>query len=140
MAHKFLYWVKNNKFEFFRFTIAGFSFALLDLLFLYLLVEYFHIYYLMATTISFSIITFAGFFIQKKFTFRDKSGIYVKQIIFFALISIIGLLLNTFFMYIFTSLLGLWYIFSNIITKMVVLSWNYFGNKYITFKNKVQFE
>lgn len=135
MAHKFLYWVKDNDmYEFFRFTIAGFLFASLDLLFLYILVEYFNVWYLIATTISFSIITFAGFFIQKKFTFRDKTRIYVKQIIFFALISVIGLLLNTFFMYVFTGLLGLWYMFSNIITKVVVLLWNYFGNKHLTFK------
>lgn len=136
MAHKFLSWVKNNKAcEFFRFTIAGLLFASLDLLFLYFLVAYLNIWYLLATTISFSTITLAGFFIQKRFTFKDESENNAKQIVFFVLISGIGLLLNTIFMYIFVGFFGLWYVSSNIITKGVIILWNFFGNKYITFNN-----
>jgi putative flippase GtrA len=126
----------NNAFqEFTSYALIGLFCAILDLLLLFILVEYFNVWYLAAAIISFSVITFLGFFIQKKYTFKDYSKKNTKQLTFFIIISAIGLILNTFFMYFFVGVLGFWYIFSNIPTKIFVLLWNYFANKKITFKS-----
>ena len=129
--------INDYKFsEFSRYSLVGLLCALLDIVFLYIFVEYLHFWYLLATTISFSSITYLGYFVQKKFTFRNKSKNHNKQFFLFSFVSITGLIANTILMYLFVSILGIWYILSNIITKIIILFWNFFANKYITFNNR----
>jgi putative flippase GtrA len=135
MVRKFLSLAKKNNSVFLRFILAGGVFAATDVLFLFILVDYFHIWYLASATISFSLITLFGFFIQKKFTFRDSSVTSKAQFLKFSIISIAGLLLNAIFIYLFVRTIGLWYIFANLLTKVIVLLWNYLANKKITFKS-----
>lgn len=118
-----------------RYLFVGGICAILDLILLYLLVEYLHIWYLSATIISFTIITCGGYFIQKNFTFRNASKNHKRQLPVFFVIASIGLLINTSCMFFFVSIIGIWYIIANIITKFIVLVWNYFANKHITFNN-----
>ena len=124
--------------EFFRYFFVGLLCAVLDLFFLYLLVEFLNIWYLLAATISFSVITYGGYFLQKKFTFRNTSRNDSKKIFIFVLVSICGLIANAASMYVLVGIFGIWYILSNIITKKIVLLWNFLTNKYITFNNKYE--
>ena len=124
--------------EFFRYFFVGLLCAVLDLFFLYLLVEFLNIWYLLAATISFSVITYGGYFLQKKFTFRNTSRNDSKKIFIFVLVSICGLIANAASMYVLVGIFGIWYILSNIITKIIVLLWNFLTNKYITFNNKYE--
>ncbi len=117
-----------------RYLLIGGSCAVLDLLFLYLMVNFLDIWYLIATTISFTIVSLLGFFGQKYFTFRDLSKNHKKQIPVFFVVSAIGLLINAGFMFFFVSVLGIWYIAANIVTKFIVLIWNFLANKKITFR------
>ena len=122
--------------EFARYLLIGFLCAFFDLLLLYILVEYFHIWYLASAIISFIIITIVGFFGIKHYTFRDISKNYHNQIMTFSIIACIGLFINTVGMYFFVSIVGLWYLLSNILVKTIVLFWNFLANKYITFNNE----
>lgn len=133
MAERFLKKYKLE--EFFRYLLIGFVCAISDLFLLYVLVEYFHIWYLAAATISFVIITTTGFFGIKYYTFKNTDKNFHKQVVIFSIIACAGLVINTFFMYFLVSIAGLWYLVSNIITKIIVLIWNFLANKYITFNN-----
>lgn len=117
-----------------RYVLIGGLCSLFDIAFLYLFVSYFHIWYLSATTISFIIVTFFGYFGQKYFTFRDLSKNHKRQIPVFFIVAGTGLAINTLCMFLFVSIAGVWYITANIITKFIVLVWNFLANKRITFK------
>lgn len=125
--------IKKN--ELLRYISIGGLCALTDIALLYFFVNHLRIWYLTATTISFVIVTFFGYFGQKYFTFRDLSKNHKKQITIFFIVAGVGLTINALCMFFFVSVVVLWYITSNIITKFVVLIWNFLANKYITFKS-----
>lgn len=125
---------EHKKFgEILRYLLVGGFCAILDLLLLYVFVSYLHIWYLYAATLSFLTIILLGYFAQKYFTFRNYENNHKKQLAVFFAVAGIGLLLNTFFMFLFVSFFGIWYILSSVITKVVVLAWNFSANKKITF-------
>ncbi len=117
-----------------RYIFVGGSCAVADLFFLYFLVDVAGIWYLYASVISFIMVGFFGYFGQKYFTFRNDSKSHKKQIMIFYIVSGIGLLINSLSMYFFVSLMGLWYLFGSIVTKFIVLIWNFTASKYITFR------
>jgi len=117
-----------------RYLLVGGTCAVLDLLFLYLMVNFLNIWYLAATTISFAAVSLLGYFGQKYFTFRNAEKNHKKQLALFFMVSGTGLLINAGFMFFFVSILGIWYMAANIITKFIVLIWNFLANKKITFR------
>ena len=117
-----------------RYLFVGGFCALADLAILYLLVEFFHIWYLAASVISFTLVGLAGYLGQKYFTFKNDSKNHGKQLTIFFLVVGAGLLINSASMFFFVSVVGIWYILASIITKFIVLVWNFTANKYVTFK------
>lgn len=151
MARKSLLWLKNNQLNYLykykpsvfdspiwgeklRYLFVGGFCAIADLLILYVLVDFFHFWYLASAIISFSFISLLGYFAQKYFTFKNNSKNHKKQLLIFIVIAVIGLLINTSFMFLFVSLMNIWYMLASIITKFIVIIWNYTANKKITFK------
>ncbi len=118
-----------------RYALVGGLCALADIAILFFFVNFLHFFYLTVTTLSFIIITFLGYFGQKYFAFRDPSKNHKKQIPIFFIVTGTGLAFNTLFMFLFVSIAGIWYITSNIITKFIVLVWNFLANKHITFNS-----
>jgi glycosyltransferase involved in cell wall biosynthesis len=118
-----------------RYLFIGGTCAVLDLLLLFAFVNYFHIWYLYAATASFIIVSTLGYFGQKYFSFRNYENNHRKQLPVFFAVAGVGLLLNAGFMFLFVSLMGLWYILASVMTKFIVLIWNFFANKKVTFKN-----
>lgn len=117
-----------------RYLFVGGLCAVGDLLFLYFLVDFLHIWYLLAAAISFTTITALGYSGQKYFTFQDSSKNHKKQLPVFFIVTGTGLAINIVCMFIFVGFLGFWYIFASVVTKFIVLVWNFSANKYITFK------
>lgn len=116
------------------YTFFGGIAAFTDIAFLTLFVEVFSIHYLLASIFSFIIATFTGYFLQRTFTFKSKSEKKAQQIAIFTATSIIGLLINTFTMYLAVSVFGLWYLFAVIIAKFIGLAWNFSVNNFVTFR------
>lgn len=117
-----------------RYLLIGGTCAVLDLVSLFLLVRYFHIWYLYAATASFVAVLLFSYFGQKYFTFRNYEKNHGKQLTKFIAIAGIGLMINTASMFVLVNLIGLWYILASVMTKLIVFLWNYFANKHITFK------
>ena len=67
-----------------------------------------------------------------RYTFRSDKR-HREAIIKFAIIAAVGLILNTFFMWIGVNLIGAHYLLSQIITTGLVLIWSFFGNRQWTF-------
>ena len=121
--------------QFFRFCVVGTLGAIIDIGGLYVLVEFFGIYYLLAAAISFIFAVINSYFLNKYWTFQNKNNQHAKQFIIFLLVSVIGLLINLGAMYVLTEWVGFWYLLSKAIAAIIVLFWNFLMNKYVTFRS-----
>jgi len=121
--------------EFLKFAIVGIINTLIHLFLLYILVEYFSIYYILASFIAFVFAVTNSFIMNTVWTFKEKIRIkpgfrYCK----FFVISAIAALVNLSLLYIITEFFGIWYILSQIIATGFSLIVNFIGNKFWTYK------
>jgi len=67
-----------------------------------------------------------------RYTFRSSKR-HAESIARFAVVAVIGLLLNTLFMWIGVDQLGLHYLLSQVLTTGLVMVWSFAANRYWTF-------
>ncbi len=117
-------------------TIVQFFRGILsDMLLLHIFVEYAGLHYLVANTIAFVAGTALNYILSILWVFTKQSSYNrKKEFTIFALIGLVGLALNSLFMWMFTDGFGMYYMMSKIITTILVYVWNFFSRKYIIFK------
>ena len=118
---------------FIKYSIVGVLGTAIDIGSLYLLVEYAHMEVIPASVLSFLLAVINNFILNKAWTFQNKSKNYRKLFLKFLTVSVIGLLLTVFCMYLFVNIASIWYVFAKALTSLIVLSWNFLGNKFWTF-------
>jgi len=126
------YWI----IQFFRYCFVGGLAFIVDYGLLYMLTEYAGLHYLVSATISFVAGLLVNYALSTWWIFR-KSKLKNKMAEFtiFALIGVIGLGLNNLLLYLFTDVIGIYYMVSKLITAALVMIWNFAGRKIILFKN-----
>lgn len=131
------YWKYRRKVvdQFLKFSVVGFLGTIINIGFLYLFTEFFNFFYLISATFSFIISVFNNYLLNKVWTFKDglKRGLLVKGTKFF-FVSFVSLIVNLFFLYLFTNVLGMYYLLSQVFAILISLFINFFGNKLWTFK------
>lgn len=130
----YLPYKKNVIKEFVKFGVVGGIGTLVNIAILYLLTEKAGVYYMISAIFSFIFAMSSNFILNKLWTFKEniKFGIG-KKYLQFSLVSISALLVNLFFLYIFTEGLGIYYIISQILAIGIALIINFLGNKIWTF-------
>ena len=120
----------NTYVEIFRYFASGVLAFGADTLVLFLLTKYAGLYYLLSSIIGFCVGLLISYFLNVIWVFH-KRKIKSKRLEFviFLIISLIGLALNSFFMWIFTSVMLIYYIYSKIITTIIVFVWNFIAKK-----------
>jgi dolichyl-phosphate beta-glucosyltransferase len=121
---------------FIKYATVGVLGTAIDLGALYLLVEYAQMDVILASVLSFLLAVVNNFILNKAWTFQNKSKNYRKLFIKFLIVSLVGLLLTIFCMQLFVNVAHIWYMFAKVITSLIVLSWNFLGNKFWTFSIK----
>jgi|ERR1035437_1281197 putative flippase GtrA len=118
-----------------RYLFSGVSAVVADLVVLFVLEHYLHLWYLLSAIIAFVVAVYVSFNLQKFFTFNDytKEGAR-KQMFFYLSLQVINLCLNTLFMYIGVDFLHIQYIVSQIIISGVMAVSNFFIYKYLVFR------
>jgi len=127
----------NSLFQFIRyFFVGGFAFGI-DFLMLFVLTEFFGFYYLLSAGISFALGLTANYFLSVAwvFSYRAQKN-RTKEFSLFAVIGIVGLVLNQTLIWFFTEITMIHYLLSKIITTMIVYFWNFFARKYLLFNQK----
>lgn len=124
----------NSYFQFIKYFFASGIALFADISILFILTEYFNVYYIVSATISF----FAGIaitYVFSKLYIFTKTKIYnkINEFTVFLVIGIIGLILNNIFLYIFTEYFGIYYMLSKIFVIIVTYLWNYFARKKFIF-------
>lgn len=138
LYRKILFENTTNLFiQLFRYTLVGGLAFVVDFGLLFFLTEYVRLHYLISATISFLAGLLVNYVISTQWIFRD-SKIKNKKVEFvlFGLIGVIGLILNNVLIYLFTDVVGLYYILSKLVTAIIVYMWNFLGRRYFLFNAK----
>lgn len=127
---------KFLKYQFVRFVIVGGTATVIDFALYIGIMEIFgYEYYLIAATIGFIFGGLFNFFLSKHWTFQNKSNQHVKQYGIFLIIAVTGLALNNGLLYVGVEYISLHPIIARMCATAIVMFWNFFLNKYVTFKH-----
>ncbi|MBI5680415.1 MAG: GtrA family protein [Methanobacterium sp.] len=125
----------NTHIQFFRYIFVGGIAFIVDFGSLFILTQYFGIYYLFSAAIAFILGLIANYALSIKWVFnkRTLNNIW-SEFTIFTVIGVIGLGLTVLFMWFFTEYITLYYLFSKIITASLVLFWNFSARKITLFR------
>lgn len=132
--------VKNKRnllLQILRFTLVGGSAFLVDAGLLFILKEFAGINYLISGAISFTASVIYNYVLSIKWVFdikahRDKT----QEFIIFVLLSLIGLALNQFFMWLFVELFYIHYMISKVFATSIIMVYNFVTRKIFLEKKK----
>jgi len=117
-----------------RYAIAGGAASVLDVALLYVFTEFIGMYYLISAIVGTTVSFFARFFLQKLFTFKNRSvHLLPQQIATYGLLYVWGTLSTVGLLYLFTEVVGWWYIVSQVVAILTVASISFFIYRYIVF-------
>lgn len=128
---------EDTKLQFLRSLYAGVAATSVDILVLFLLTHYFHVYYLISAIFGFLSGLAVIYTISIKWIF-NKHSLKNRKLEFsiFLVISLVGLILLEFFMWLFTDFFGVYYLFSKILATLLVFTWNFLARKFLLFSSK----
>ena len=117
-----------------RFAIVGGTGTIVSLVTLYLFTDKVGLNYLISNIVAFMLAVTNNYLWNTLWTFKSSKGIsgYVKYIV----MSLITFGITTLLLYILTSILGLWYMFSAVITTLCGFMFNYVISKYIIWRRR----
>jgi putative flippase GtrA len=120
-----------------KFGITGFSGLLIDFSLTWIFKDELHLNKFIANSIGFSAAVISNYFINRFWTFSERDRVKVgSQLPSFILVSLIGLLLNSCFIYILNELFLLNFYFSKAIAVILVFFWNFTANYFFVFKTR----
>jgi len=127
----------NTIFQLIRYTFVGGIAFIVDFSTLFFLTHYGSFHYLLSAAIGFTFGLFINYFLSilwifKNSTFKSRQ----LEFLLFTTIGIIGLGINQLSIWSLTYLLETHYLFSKLITTIVVYLWNFSARKYLLFNNK----
>ena len=123
--------MNNLLMQLFKFGLVGVVATVLDFLFLFLLTDVFGIYYLLSAAVSFVLSTLFNYVASMRFVFNSKftKDEKTKGLLLFTILSVIGLLLNQFLMWLFVEKIALYYMLAKIVATFFVMAWNFISRK-----------
>ena len=99
--------------------------AIINITFLYIFTEIFKINYLISNVLSFTLGLFTNYILSKKYVFKNNKLSPIIEFIIYTLIGILGLIIDTFVLWICTKKLGIYYMISKILSTGVTFIWNF---------------
>lgn len=135
--------IPNNKNiigQFIRYFVTGGLAFIVDFGVFALSLYYFEIHYLVSNLIGLMAGNVVNYLLSIGWVFSSEKRKMEKhrllEIIVFVLISLFGMGLNEFLMYLFVGVLVVQEMISKIVAAIIVLLYNFFARKYILFKKK----
>lgn len=133
---RFLFhFVRDNRVLVGRYIVIGLASTAIDYGFYWVFSRPLAIYYLWSAVLSFIIAASFNFTFNRNWTFQSN-GKKRKQVPIFLLVVISGTFLNSAIIALLVEVFGWWDIWAKVIATGIVTGWNFFGNKYITFRHR----
>jgi dolichol-phosphate mannosyltransferase len=119
-----------------KFCIVGATGVIVNMGFLYFFTEYLKIFYIISAFIAIEISILSNFLLNDNWTFKtNKNKPFIERLISYEMICLMGVGIQICLLYIFTDILGIYYLISNLLAIPITVSWNFLMNKYITWRN-----
>jgi putative flippase GtrA len=120
--------------QLFRYILVGGVAFLVDFTSLFILTQYFGIFYLISAALAFILGLAVNYLLSIRWVFNNRK-LERRSFEFgiFAIIGIVGLGLNEFFIWFFTQDIQIFYLYSKILAAVIILFWNFFARKFILF-------
>ena len=112
-----------------KFGIVGVIATLIDLAVLMLLKEFMKVDVLAASAVAFSVSVIANYILSMLFVFKSRGNSKVKEFIVFVALSIGGLLLNQFIMWLGTEIMTAYYLWVKAFALVFVPIYNFITRK-----------
>ena len=112
-----------------KFGIVGVIVTLIDLAVLMLLKEFMHIDVLVSSAVAFSVSVIANYILSMLFVFKSRGNSKVKEFLVFVILSIGGLLLNQFIMWLGTEIMTAYYLWVKAFALVFVPIYNFITRK-----------
>ena len=119
--------------KFIKFCIVGFSGLLIDFIITYISKEKLKIHKYISNSLGFIIAVCTNYYLNRIWTFDSNSTQIFEEYTSFLIISIIGLITNNIFLYLFHEKLSKQFYISKFIAILLTSFWNFFANYYYTF-------
>ena len=118
-----------------KFGFTGMSGLIVDFSVTWLLKDELHVNKFLANAAGFTMAEISNYIINRLWTFSERERTKVsRQFATFLMVSLIGLLLNSGFVYVFNEQLLLNFYLSKAIAIMLVFFWNFSANYFFVFK------
>lgn len=124
--------VKDFSIKLLKYSGVGIISTFIYFICVYIIIELFHLEPVLGSAISFLIMTFFSFILNKRFTFGGEFS--RKKLIRFYIVALIGFILNLLIMYSIVHILSYHYIIGETTTILVIPLLNYTLNYFWTFK------
>ena len=124
----------NSIIQFIRYFFVGGIAAVFNIGSLYIISEFLNFNLILSNILAFIIGLFVNYFLSKKFVFtNDNEMNKLFEITMYMLIGVLGLIFDTFILWILTNKVKIYYMISKIISTLLTFIWN-FGARKILYK------
>ena len=118
-----------------KFAIVGTIGTVINISILYLLTEFFNLYYIFSEIIAFIVSVLNNYILNKLWTFQEKiQEKIIRKYFKFSLVCLVSLLLNITVLFILVEYFYIWYIMAEIIAIFCAFLINFSGSRLWTFK------
>ncbi|MGN7205832.1 GtrA family protein [Pedobacter sp. SAFR-022] len=118
-----------------KFGFTGMSGLVIDFSVTWLLKDELHLNKFLANAAGFTMAVISNYIINRLWTFSERERTKVsRQFASFLMVSLVGLLLNSGFVYLFNEQLGLHFYLSKAIAIILVFFWNFSANYFFVFR------
>ena len=121
--------MKNLLTQLIKFGIVGVIAMVIDIGVLMLLKEVIHLDVLLSSALSFSVSVVANYYLSMRFVFKGKDTNKTKEFVVFVILSIGGLLLNQFIMWLGTEVMSIYYMWVKLSAVIFVPIYNFVTRK-----------
>lgn len=120
----------NVKLQFLRYVFVGGFAAVINIGSLFIFKEVFNLQYLLANIVGFILGLVVNYMLSRVLVFsKEKTNNQIFEFVTYAVIGVIGLGLDTCLMWFGTSIVGIYYLLTKIISTGIVFIWNFFARK-----------
>ena len=121
--------------EYYKYIIAGIFVTVVDFSVLIFLTEYCNFYHMYSAAMAFVMASILHYYLSVSFVFKNR--IFHKkgfEFLIFFIIGLLGLIFFLVFFYLFTDVIGVYYIFSKIFASGISFTFNFLARKILLFR------
>lgn len=128
----------NSLLQFIRYFFVGGVAAVVNIGLLFVFSDIFKINYIIANIFSFTCGLVVNYLLSKKLVFKTDSINVIFEFIVYAVIGVLGLIIDTVLLWLFTSRFKIYYMISKIISTVLTFIWNFVSRKlfYLVYEKK----